>query len=71
MEKRVGWALPLGRPELFRDVLLKFVEMENAEYLKWSERAREYGRQVSRDDEVVERNRELFGDLWRRVGSRE
>ena len=58
--KSVGWDLPLDQPELFRDVLQKCVDMDNTEYVKWSERAWEYGLQVTKDDGVVEQNRQLF-----------
>lgn len=58
--KGVGWDLPLDRPELFRDILQKCVNMNNAEYIKWSERAREYGLVVTKDDGVVEQNWKLF-----------
>jgi len=59
-EKGVGWDLPLDRPELFREVLQRCVDMDQDEYVKWSERAREYGLQVTKDDGVVEQNRRLF-----------
>lgn len=59
-EKGVGWDLPLDQPELFREVLQKCVDMNDEEYVKWSERARVYGLQVSQDDKVVEQNRQLF-----------
>jgi len=36
------------------------IDMENSEYLKWSERVREYGIQVTHNDKVVEQNRQLF-----------
>ncbi len=59
-EKGVGWDLPLDQPELFREVLQRCVDMNDEEYVKWSERARVYGLQVSQDDKVVEQNRQLF-----------
>jgi glycosyltransferase involved in cell wall biosynthesis len=61
-EKGVGWDLPLDRPDLFQDVLQKCVDMNGLEYVKWSERAREYGFGVTKDDGVVEMNRRLFYD---------
>ena len=59
-EKGVGWDLPLSKPEMFQEVLQKCVDMNDEEYVKWSERARVYGLQVSQDDKVVEQNRQLF-----------
>ncbi len=59
-EKGVGWDLPFSRPELFRDVLQRCVDMDGKKYVKWSERAKRYGLQVSRNDETVEQNRRLF-----------
>lgn len=59
-EKGVGWDLPFSRPELFRDVLQRCVDMDGKEYVKWSERAREYGVRVTKDDKTVEQNCQLF-----------
>jgi len=59
-EKGIGWDLALSKPEMFQDVLQRCVDMNNKEYVKWSERAWEYGLQVTKDDKVVEQNRRLF-----------
>ena len=59
-EKGIGWDLALSKPEMFQDVLQRCVDMNNEEYVKWSERAWEYGLQVTKDDKVVEKNRRLF-----------
>lgn len=59
-EKGIGWDLALSKPEMFQDVLQRCVDMNNEEYVKWSERAWEYGLQVTKDDKVVEQNRRLF-----------
>ena len=59
-EKGVGWDLPLDMPDLFQDVLQKCLDMNGFEYMKWSDRAREYGFQVMMDDKGVEQNRQLF-----------
>lgn len=45
---------------MFQDVLQRCVDMSGEEYVKWSERAQGYGMQVTRDDKVVEQNRQLF-----------
>jgi len=52
--------LPLSKPEMFHKVLQKCVDMNDEEYVKWSERARAYGLGVTKDDGVVEQNRRLF-----------
>lgn len=65
-EKGVGWDMSLSTPELFRDILQKCIDMDNAEYVKWSERARAFGLQVTKDNKTVERNRNLF--MSQRVG---
>jgi glycosyltransferase involved in cell wall biosynthesis len=62
-EKGVGWDLSLNKPEMFQEVLQRCVEINNDEYVKWSERALEYGLQVTKDDGVVEQNRKLFLSL--------
>jgi glycosyltransferase involved in cell wall biosynthesis len=59
-EKGVGWDLPLDQPEMFQSVLQQCVDMDQDEYGKWSARARAYGVEVTKDDEVVEQNRKLF-----------
>ncbi|MBL0701401.1 MAG: glycosyltransferase [Desulfosarcina sp.] len=59
-EKGVGWGLPLSKPEMFQKVLKKCVDMNDEEYVQWSERAQSYGLQVTKDDGVVEQNRKLF-----------
>lgn len=58
--KGVGWDLPLGKLEIFQEVLQKCVDMNNEKYVEWSEKAREYGLAVTKDDGVVEQNRKLF-----------
>ena len=63
----VGWDLPLSKPEMFQEVLQRCVDMNNNEYVKWSERARGYGLQVTKDDGVVEQNRGLFLGRGKRV----
>jgi len=62
-EKGVGWDLPLEKIEMFREVLQKCIDMNDEEYVKWSERARVYGLGVTKDDGVVEQNRKLFLSL--------
>jgi glycosyltransferase involved in cell wall biosynthesis len=59
-EKGVGWDISLDRPELFREVLQKCVEMDQDEYAGWSRLTRKYGIQKTQDDKVVEQNRQLF-----------
>lgn len=50
-EKGIGWDLPFGKPEVLRMDLQRCVDMNDGEYMKWSERARAYGFRVSQDDE--------------------
>ena len=66
-EKGIGWDLALSKPEMFQDVLQRCVDMNNEEYVKWSERAWEYGLQVTKDDKVVEQNRRLFHRMSERL----
>ena len=76
-EKGVGWDLPLDRIEMFRNVLQKCVDMDQTEHVKLLRRAREYGLQVTQNNEVVEQNRRLFRHAvlagtgrWERVEER-
>ncbi len=62
-EKNIGWDLPLSKPEMFQQVLQKCIDMDNKEYVKWSDAARAYGLGVTTDDEVVKQNRQLFTDV--------
>ena len=62
-EKGVGWDMPLSKSEMFQEVLRRCVDMNNEEYVKWSERARGYGLMVTKDDGTVEQNRKLFLSL--------
>jgi len=59
-KKGVGWDLSLSKLEMFQKVLQRCVDMSNDEYVKWSEKAQEYGLVVTKDDETVEQNRKLF-----------
>lgn len=59
-ERGVGWDLPLERPDEFRRVLQRFIDMDESEYRPMSSRAREYGLSVAADRDAVERNRGLF-----------
>lgn len=59
-KKGVGWDLPLSKPEMFQEVLQKCVDVDNEEYVKWSEMARVYELGVIKDDGVVAQNRGLF-----------
>lgn len=59
-KKGVGWDLPLESQQRLQAVLQKCVDMDQYEHAKWSKRAREYGIQVTKDDGVVEQNRQLF-----------
>jgi len=65
-EKGVGWDLPLDRPELFQEALQRCINMDRAEYLKWSKIARKYGLKVSQDDSIIELNKQFFRDLVKR-----
>ena len=58
--KGIGWDITLDRPEMFRKVIQTCIDMDSVEHKKWSERAREYGLQVTKDEKTVEKNRLLF-----------
>ena len=59
----------MGKPEMFQKVLQRCVDVNDEEYVKWSERARKYGIGVTKDDGVVEQSRKLFLS-WRVVSLR-
>jgi glycosyltransferase involved in cell wall biosynthesis len=59
-EKGVGWDMPLDQEERFQAVLQRCVGMDGEEYSKLSGQVMEYGIQVTKDDKIVEQNRQLF-----------
>jgi len=59
-EKGVGWDLPLTNAEGFKEVLQRCVNMDHQEYVSVSEKAREYGRRMFENGDVIEKNRQLF-----------
>lgn len=56
----IGWAVPLEQPDRFVEVLQQMIDMGPAEFAERSQRALEYGIQVSRDPAVTRDNRALF-----------
>ena len=57
---RVGWDLPLDRPEAFRDVLEACIAMDSEAFADWSTRAARYAWQHAADDGAIEASRRLF-----------
>jgi glycosyltransferase involved in cell wall biosynthesis len=57
---RIGWDLPLDRPDAFRDVLETCIGMDAATLACWSERAAAYAWEHAADDSAVEASRRLF-----------
>lgn len=57
---RVGWDVPLDRPEGFLEALRRCARMDAETHREWSEAAREYGLRMSRGEDVLVENRELF-----------
>jgi glycosyltransferase involved in cell wall biosynthesis len=65
----VGWDIPLDRPELFRTVLQRFVDMDATEHQTVSDRAREYGIRSGENQDLLEQNRRLFREAASATGS--
>jgi len=59
-EKGIGWSLPLEKPEQFRAILRKCVNMDGDEFGKWSHGAYTFAQQYLNDDIALEQNRALF-----------
>lgn len=59
-DKGIGWDIPFDKLKMFQEVLQRCVEMNNEEYMEWSERAQECGLGVTKDAGAVEQNRQLF-----------
>lgn len=57
---RIGWDLPLDRPEAFRAVLEQCIAMDAQTLAGWSERAAAYAWEHATDDSAVEASRRLF-----------
>lgn len=58
--RKVGWNLPLSRPELFRMALDELISMDEPAFDEMSRRARDYGRHFSKNPDLVRASRELF-----------
>lgn len=56
----VGWDFPLNRPDKFKEVLKRCVEMDIDEYTKMSRCAADYGKCQLNNSENLEQNRKLF-----------
>ena len=69
-EKGAGADLPLESPELFQEVLQRYVVMNNEEYVSWSKKALKYGMQVMQDNDVVKQNRQLFYNAMSTMSNR-
>lgn len=59
-ERGGGWDLPLDRPERFREVLQRCVEMRAQVHQFWSRGARSFGLNRAQDHTAVQQYRELF-----------
>ena len=59
-KKGVGYDLPLDKPERFVDILQKWIDMNNLEYMLFHKKAREYGMKFATDKHLVEETRQLF-----------
>lgn len=57
---QVGWDFPLEKPEKFKGVLQKCVDMGNEEWEQLSAHAKKYGKQKAMDRDVVQQNFELL-----------
>ena len=59
-EKGVGWDISLSKLDEFQIILQRCIDMDHEDFIKRSDKARDYGLDVSNDDVVVEQNRKLF-----------
>ena len=58
--RRAGWDLPLSRPDLFRQVIERCIDMTEEDLAVWSDGARRLGREVANDPDVDAAYRRLF-----------
>lgn len=59
-EKGIGWEVPLTNEGRFREVLQECINMNQADYLRLSLKARAYGMQIMLDDPSAEQSESLF-----------
>jgi glycosyltransferase involved in cell wall biosynthesis len=59
-QKGVGWDLSLDRTDLFKVVLQQCVDMDRSSYMQWSQTAREYGLEYSKNKVIIAENMILF-----------
>jgi glycosyltransferase involved in cell wall biosynthesis len=66
---RVGWDLPLDRPDAFRNVLETCITTDRTTFADWSERAARYAWRHATDDGPIEASRRLFHAAVGRAGA--
>ena len=59
-ERSAGWAIPLGAPEMFREVLASLVKMGEKQHQLWRTGARAYAAAIVSNPTAVDENRALF-----------
>lgn len=59
----IGWDLPLEDPEQFRTVLQYCLDMDSATYRPLSQRAYQYGANISSDATILEQNRQMLNHM--------
>lgn len=59
-ERCVGWDLPLSEPRRFTEAINDLVEMDSAEFERWSRAALQCAIETTNNPELLEANRRLF-----------
>ena len=60
VSKNVGWDIPLTNTSKFVEVIEKCVQMGQVEYYELSEKSFQYGKMISEDKVVLQKNIDLF-----------
>ena len=58
--KKAGWAIPLDKPQQFRDALDFLIELSDEEFGRYSRCAKKYALETTSDLELLDQNRQLF-----------
>ena len=61
--QKVGWDVPLDRPELWEGAWKEFLEMDQTRYQEWSQSAREFSKRFAENPSTVASMRELFLEI--------
>ena len=58
--QKIGWDIPLERPDLFEKTIMECLDMDNNTYQKWSEAAWKFAQEYKESPELIDKSISLF-----------